>query len=147
MIIIIVIADIFFFAFAYTVVPNTRGDAPPVIFWVALVFFMFVVGIVSLIIHTLFLFSYPLVVDRKLSGVDAIKTSYRAALKNLGGILGLILLMFGLTILGVLACYVGVFFLLPVSFATYAAAYRRVFPDIGTLNPASPPPPPGSWAV
>jgi hypothetical protein len=146
--IIVVVADIFFFAFTYSVVPNNRGEGPPVIFWVGLVFFMLVVGIVSLVIHTLFLFSYPLVVDRKLSGLEAIKTSCRAALKNLGGIVGLILLMFGLTILGVLACYVGVFFLMPVSFATYAAAYRRVFPDIGTPNLASPPPPPpGSWAA
>ena len=146
-IIIIVIADIFFLAFTYLVLPNSPGEGPPVIFWVGLVLFMLFAAIVSIIIHTLFLFSYPLVVDRRLSGMEAIKTSYRAALKNLGGILGLIMLMFLLAILGVLACYVGLLFFLPVSFAAYAAAYRRVFPDIGILSPASPPPPPESWAA
>lgn len=146
-IIIVVVADIFFLAFTYSVVPNSRGEAPPAVFWVVLVLFMLFTAIVSIVIHILFLFSYPLVVDRRLSGLEAIKTSYRAALKNLGGILGLILLMFGLAILGVLACYVGLLFFLPVSFAAYAVAYRRVFPDIGTPTLASPPPPPESWAA
>ena len=49
--------------------------------------------IVSLVIHSLFLFAYPLIVDRKLSGLDAIKLSYRAALQNLSGIVGLVLLL------------------------------------------------------
>jgi uncharacterized membrane protein len=107
---------------------------------------LFVV-IVSMAIHSLFLFAYPLIVDRKLAGLDAIKLSYRAALQNLGGIIGLLLLMCVLGILGVLACYIGVFLMMPVSFAAYAAAYRRVFPDSGSFSSSSPPPPPGSWAA
>jgi len=60
--------------------------------------------------------------------------------------LGLTLLVAGLGILGVMACYVGVLFVLPISFAAYAAAYRRVFP-YASVNLASPPPPPASWAA
>ena len=145
--IIVVIADIFFFAFTFAVMPTRRGEEPPPIFWVGLVVFVLVAITISMAIHALFFFSYPLIVDRKLSGWDAIKTSYRAALQNLGGIVGIMLLMVGLGILGVLACYVGAFLMMPVSFATYAAAYRRVFPDIGNLNFVAPPPPPGSWAA
>ena len=37
--------------------------------------------------------------------------------------------MAGLGILGVLACYVGAFLVMPISFAAYAVAYRRVFPE------------------
>ena len=107
---------------------------------------MLLAMLIGLVIQALFLFAYPLIVDRKLSGWEAIKTSYRAATKNLGGVLGLIFLNAGLGILGVLACYVGVFFVMPVTFASYAAAYRQVFPEI-PQSFASPPPPPASWAA
>jgi len=104
-----------------------------------------VMMVVSLAIHLLFVFAYPLIVDRKLSGWDAIKLSARASMKNFGGMLGLILLNFLLGLLGVLACYVGVFFVMPISFAGYAAAYRRIFPDLAP-SIVSPPPPPAIWA-
>ena len=51
------------------------------------------------------------------------------------------------SILGVLACYVGAFLVMPISFAAYAVAYRRVFPETGSLGGPAPPPPPGSWAA
>ena len=123
------------------------GDAMPFVFSIGGAVFGLVASIASLIIHTFFLFAYPLIVDRNLSGSEAIKLSYRAALKNLSGIIGLILLVTGLSILGVLACYVGAFLVMPISFASYAVAYRKVFPETGPLGGAAPPPPPGSWAA
>jgi uncharacterized membrane protein len=56
------------------------------------------------------------------------------------------LLNVGLGIVGVICCYVGVFLVMPVSFAANAIAYRRVFPAI-SQNFASPPPPPSNWAA
>jgi len=144
--IIVLAADAIFIAFTFSVVPLKLKEEPPAVFWVALSLFVLIAIAVSLIIQALFLFAYPLIVDRKLSGWEAIKTSYRAATKNLGGILGLIFLNAGLGILGVLACYVGVFFVMPVTFASYAAAYRQVFPET-PQGFASPPPPPASWAA
>jgi uncharacterized membrane protein len=146
-ILIMAVGQVIFVAFTLIVMPTQRGDAMPPLFWVGLVLFVLFAMIVSLVIHCLFLFAYPLIVDRNLSGLEAIKLSYRAALQNLGGIIGLILLMSGLGILGVLACYVGVFFIMPVSFAAYAVAYRRVFPESGSFVGSVPPPPPGSWAA
>ena len=98
----------------------------------------------SILIEIFFMLAYPLVADRKLSGLDAVKLSFRAGKANLGGILGLLLLngLFGLV--GVLCCIVGVYFYIPVAFAAQAVAYRRIFPDIGQTFP-SPPPPPGNW--
>lgn len=146
-IVLMVVGQVIFVAFTMIIMPTRRGESMPPVFWVGLVLFVLFAMIVSLVIHSLFLFAYPLIVDRNLSGLDAIKLSYRAALKNLSGIMGLMLLMGGLGILGVLACYVGVFLVMPVSFAAYAVAYRRVFPDSGAFNIPSPPPPPGSWAA
>jgi len=146
-ILIMAVGQVIFVAFTMIIMPTGRGEGPPAVFWVGLIIFVLFAMIVSLIIHCLFLFAYPLIVDRKLSGLDAVKLSYRAALKNLSGIIGLILLMAGLGILGVLACYVGVFLVMPISFAAYAVAYRRVFPETGAFTGAAPPPPPGSWAA
>ncbi len=123
------------------------NEAPPVIFFVILIFFVIFAVAVGLVLNVLFLLAYPLIVDRKLSGWEAIKTSARAAMKNFGGLLGLVLLNAGLAILGVLACYVGLILILPISFASYAAAYRQVFPDTLPSYPPAPPPPPGNWAA
>ena len=146
-ILIMAVGQVIFVAFTMIILPTERGDALPAVFWVGLIIFILFAMIISLVIHCLFLFAYPLIVDRKLAGLDAVKLSYRAALKNLSGIIGLILLMAGLGILGVLACYVGVFLVMPISFAAYAVAYRRVFPETGAFTGAAPPPPPGNWAA
>lgn len=139
--------DAVFIAFTFATVPQGRhSEGPPVVFFVGLIIFVLFAAIVSLIVHSLFLFAYPLIVDRKLSGWEAIKTSYHASVKNLGGVVGLVLLNGLLGVAGVLCCYVGVFFVMPVTFAAYAAAYRQVFPEIPSgLSP--PPPPPGNWAA
>lgn len=146
---IVLIGDLIFVAFMFTVMPHdpyARSEGPPVVFWLGLTVLVVVAMTVSLVIHALFLFAYPLIADRKLSGWEAIKTSYRASLANISGILGLILLNFGLGIIGVICCYVGVFFVMPVTFAAYAAAYRQIFPEIPQTF-AAPPPPPANWAA
>jgi hypothetical protein len=108
--------------------------------------FLVVILIVSILVGIFFMFSFPLIADRNLSGVDAVKLSIKAGKANFGGILGLLLVNAALGIIGVLCCYVGVFFIMPVSFASYAIAYRRVFPE-RSQNFASPPPPPANWAA
>ena len=146
---VMLLSYVFFFAFTIATLPRdryARDQGPPVGFFIGLMLFVIIIVSVSLIIHSLFLFAYPLIVDRKLSGWDAIRTSARAATNNIGGLVGLILLNFCLGIAGALACYVGVIFILPISFAGYAVAYRQVFPEIPTFGSPLPPPPPASWA-
>lgn len=91
--------------------------------------FMFVVLIVSFAVMIFFLFPYALIVDRKMSGLDAVKTSVKAGAANFGGIFGLLALNFLLICAGVLVCYVGAFLTMPISWASYATAYRKVFGD------------------
>ncbi len=110
------------------------------------VVFIAVILTVAIIVTIFFMFAFPLIADRNLSGVDAVKLSIKAARANFGGMLGLVLVNVGLGILGVLCCYVGAFLVAPVTLASYAVAYRRVFPEI-SQNFASPPPPPGNWAA
>jgi len=101
--------------------------------------------IVTIIVEIFFMLAYPLVADRRMSGLDAVKLSFRAAKANLGGIIGLLLLNGVFGFIGFLCCIIGLYFYLPVAFASHVVAYRRIFPDMGSSLP-SPPPPPGNWA-
>ena len=87
-----------------------------------------VFAFVMVCIHTLLMFSFPLIVDRGLSAVEAIKTSSRAVLKNMGGVVGLMIVGFALSILGYLALCIGLYFVIPVMFAGNVVAFRKVFP-------------------
>ena len=115
-------------------------------FFVAMIVVFVAIFLMSIILGIFFMFTFPLIVDRKLSGVDAVKTSVKAALANFGGVLGLVLLNAALSFAGVIFCYVGAFFVMPITLAAHAIAYRRVFPEISQTF-ASPPPPPGNWAA
>ena len=153
MVVIMVPAYIIMFALMLTSLPSGGGrmdrDASSTFLFRFLGFelvFVVVILVVGIAVNIFFIFSFPLIADRGLSGLDAIKLSIKAGKANFGSILGLLLVNVGLGILGVLACYVGVFFLMPISLASYAVAYRRVFPALSQNFP-SPPPPPGNWAA
>jgi uncharacterized membrane protein len=104
------------------------------VFWLCLI-------IVLILVSVVFTFAYPLIVDRRLSGVEAVKLSVRAALGNFWRLLGLLLMTGLMSFVGALFCYVGAFFVMPISFAAIATAYEQVF-GLGELQPNLPPPPP-----
>ena len=114
-------------------------------FLVTMITVFLVIMSLSILLGVFFIFTFPLIVDRKLSGVDAIKMSVKAAMANFRGVLGLVLLNALLSICGALACYVGAFFIIPITVTAHAVAYRRVFPEMAP-GIMSPPPPPASWA-
>lgn len=97
--------------------------------------------IVLVCFHTLLTFSFPLLVDRNLGAIDAMKTSARAVWQNLGGIAGLVAVNFGLVFLGYLAFCIGLYFVIPVMIAGNVVAYRRVFPSLEMRTNLDPPPP------
>jgi uncharacterized membrane protein len=122
-------------------------EAAPVAFlsflFVALIFYV-VVLLLVILISIGFMFAYPLIVDRGLPGLDAVKLSFRAAFANFWRLLGFSLLAGLLSVVGFLLCYVGMFFILPITFGGMAAAYEQVFglSEPGDLAPNLPPPPP-----
>ncbi|HKP47745.1 MAG TPA: hypothetical protein VJT50_14185 [Pyrinomonadaceae bacterium] len=106
------------------------------VFWLVMV-------VILIIVSVGFTFAYPLIVDRKMKGLDAVKLSIKAGMANFWQLLGMLLLNGLLSFVGVLLCYVGVFLVLPVSFAAIAVAYEQVF-GLASFEPGSnlPPPPP-----
>jgi uncharacterized membrane protein len=68
------------------------------------------------------------------------KLSARAALKNKGGIAGMIAVNFVLVLAGELAFCVGLYLVIPVITAANIVAYRNVFPRQSPLSLDPPPP-------
>ena len=102
---------------------------------------MVVVGIVDLVIviamtcfHMLIMFAFPLLVDRGLGPLAAMKLSARAVWANLGGVAGLFGVAFLISIVSYLALCVGLYFAIPIIIAGNVAAYRRVFPSNNGMN-------------
>jgi len=100
-----------------------------------------VIMVLLVVLSVVFTFAYPLIVDRRLSGLNAVKLSIRAGMANFWRLLGMIVLTGLLSSLGVLLCIVGVYLIMPVGFAAVAAAYEQVF-GLSEVHSNLPPPPP-----
>ncbi|HEY8563056.1 MAG TPA: hypothetical protein VIL74_21950 [Pyrinomonadaceae bacterium] len=99
-----------------------------------------VVIVVMVCFHTLLMFTFPLIVDRNLGALAAMKTSAKAVWKNLGGIAGFYAVAFVMSLLGAMACGVGTYFVIPIIMAGTTVAYRKIFPSSDNRE-FNPPPP------
>ena len=88
---------------------------------------VFIAILAGAVIGVLFLFAFPLIMDRGMKGLDAVKLSFEAARANLGGLLLLALCNALLGMAGVLCCYVGAFLVLPVTMGAQWICYEQVF--------------------
>lgn len=124
--------------------PNNPSPVAALGMFIMFSIFILVMMIVVTVISVGFMFSYPLIADRKLAGLDAVKLSFRAAMANFWRLLGMALLTTFMSIGGVLLCYIGVFLVFPISYAAIAVAYEQVFGLAGRDEAKSdlPPPPP-----
>jgi hypothetical protein len=101
-----------------------------------------VIMVLLVVLSVIFAFAYPLIVDRRLSGLNAVKLSIRAGWANFWRLLAMILLTGLLSSLGIFLCFVGIYLIIPISFAAIAAAYEQVFGLSGGQPNLQPPPPP-----
>ncbi len=144
----IVIPAYIAFYVVFIVSMTVQGDEPSpgamlgllgmfTMFWIVMFFVIIVISIG-------FTFVYPLLVDRKMGAMDAIKLSFKAAMANFWRLLLLMILTGLLSIAGVVLCYVGVFLAFPVTYGALAMAYEQVFglAEPADIAPNVPPPPP-----
>jgi hypothetical protein len=142
--IVVIPSYLLFYVGIFLAIPRGGGEPDPrallglfgfmAIFWLMIVILLIVLSVA-------FTFAYPLIVDLRLSGLNAVKLSIRAALANFWRLLGMLLLTGLLSFAGVFLCYVGVFLVMPLGFAAIAMAYEQVF-GLGHVEPNMPPPPP-----
>ncbi len=89
---------------------------------------MYALGwLVSLAVKAVLYFAVPLVADRNITAGPAIALSFAAFRRNVGGVVGLMLLQGLLAIAGALLCGIGLIFVAPVVYAAEAYAYFKVF--------------------
>lgn len=83
--------------------------------------------LIFIVIQGLTMFIFPIIIETNLGAWDAIKLSSRAVWHNAWGITLLLLGQGLLALLGFICCFVGVYFVMPVMFASVMVAYRRIF--------------------
>ena len=110
--------------------------------YVSLVVVAAIVGYVLLLllaslIGSFFTFTFMLIVDRRLTAIEAVKRSAEAVWRNFGGMLALSLLGVAAGLLGMCFCYVGVFLVAPITFGAIVAAYQRVLGIEGAVDASS----------
>jgi hypothetical protein len=134
---------ILFYVGLFMILPRNGEPNPGTMlgFFGLFAIFWLVIMVILIVLSVAFIFAYPLIVDRRLSGLNAVKLSIRAAFANFWRLLGMLLLTGLMTFVGVLFCYVGAFLVMPISFAAIATAYEQVF-GLGEVKPNLPPPPP-----
>jgi len=103
------------------------GGVAPMLFVLGMLVFVVLVFAFSLFVCAVTVFTYPLIVDRGLKAIPALKTSYRAVMANFGGVLVLVIVLGLLSFVASLLCYLPVFLVMPLAFASIAVAYRKVF--------------------
>jgi hypothetical protein len=101
--------------------------------------------LMSIVLQLLLFFALPLIADHNLSFGEAVKLSISAAASNLGGLIVLLLLEIFISIAGVFAFCIGIFFVLPIISSANVIAYRQVFPAPEQNLPNMAPPPPDSY--
>jgi hypothetical protein len=116
------------------------GEAAGFLMVLVFGFFYLLVLAVSLAVGAFTMFTFPLIVDRKLKAIPALKTSFNAARANLGGVILLMLTIGVVSFLAALLCYIPVFLVMPICFGAIAVVYRQVFPEPPAAAAPSPPP-------
>ncbi len=96
---------------------------------IAIIFITVVILALSLFVGVLGIFIYPLIVDRRLKAIPAIKASIAAGWAHFGGLFALAALLAMISIVAMMLCYVPVFFVAPLAFSSIAVAYRKIFPS------------------
>ena len=115
---------------------SVNGEPNFGMFFSGIIMWVLAIMLISVLVNIFCMFTYPLIVDRKLSAIDALRTSITAAWANIGSVVVLAILTFAMSVVGVLLCYVGALFVLPVTITAHAVAYRKIFPMVPAVSPS-----------
>ncbi len=120
-----------------------RKNPDPEILFGALAFSGIVFAVLMLIwifVHPFLMLTYQILIEQRLSGWESFKLGASAVWKNLGGMVGLLVLNVLAYSLGALVCGIGAYFVLPLIFANTYIAYQKIFHEGDGPNPNPPPP-------
>ena len=128
----IVLFTIYIPMIAMAIAGPKMSESELIPFLIGTVIFEIVIVVVMVCFHTLIMFAYPLIVERGLTGVQAMMVSAKAVWNNLAGMAGLFGVGFVVAIVGYLMLCVGLYLVLPLIMMAQAVAFRKIFPKIDT---------------
>lgn len=138
-ILIIPLMLVFVVAMLFLVDPQQNGPngAPPIAMFALMFLFYAALLIANMMVILPFLFTFQLIADRNVSGIDAVKLSFAGVRRNLFGLIGYLIVVSIVSVMLMMMCYIPLFFFLPISFASLFLLYRDIFPGqsaaLGTL--------------
>ena len=109
------------------IVANQNNPPPPMILTVIPAIYL-LIFVLMILVSLMFVFVYPLIADRGLKAIPAIKASFRGVIANFGGVLGMVLLHALISVVASCFCFVPALFLMPLSFGATFLAYRQIYP-------------------
>lgn len=118
------------------------GESELMAFIIGVLVIELIFAVIMVCIHTLLMFAFPLMADKKLGAIQSIKLSVRSVWSNMSGVVGLFVVGFGVSIVGYLMLCIGIYLVIPLIFAANVVAYRKVFPG---EKPSMMPPPPSFY--
>ncbi len=117
--------------------PTLGEDAAPLVF-VSLVFSFGLIMIVGSALVTLpFIFAFPLIADRGLSGGQAVWIGWQGVKANFWGIGWFMFVLMAISMICAFMCYLPIFLFMPISMGAQFLLYREVFgpnPMIGATS-------------
>ncbi|MBC8184017.1 hypothetical protein H8E88_23230 [candidate division KSB1 bacterium] len=87
-------------------------------------FFLIIPGIV---ISALYMFAFPLILEKNMDFWEAMETSRKVVTKNIFELSVFMLVLYIFMVIGVLLLFVGFLVALPITFAAVALAYKDIF--------------------
>ena len=86
--------------------------------------------LMSIVSYLPFLFAYQLIAERGVSGVEAVKLSYRGVVRNLFGVIWMMIAMGFISFAAAAACFVPWLLLFPIMIGSLFVLYRDVYGGI-----------------
>lgn len=108
---------------------SSQGEAPGPLFFFGILGSYGLMFVLMTAVQALFLFAYPLLAERELDGLAAVKLSIAGVRANLVGVLLLILLNAVISMVALMLCCLPILVAVPLMHASHFAAQRRIFAD------------------
>lgn len=106
---------------------EVRGEQPSIAHYAIVCGVAFVCIIFAIYVATNWFFTLPLIIDRQLDFLSAMKTSWKMVTKHWWRVFALLLLAGLIGIVGILFCCIGLLVTAPIAIGTLMYAYETIF--------------------
>lgn len=118
--------------------PNSPSGPPSIVFSLSMVLAYIMILVVNILVTLPFIFTFPLIADRKMKAFEAIKLSVRGVVCNLYGLLWGMLVISIISAIATIACYLPAILLSPITVGALFVLYRDIYGFLPDAVPTSP---------